>query len=87
MKAATQIAYKDFDADFFKLPKALQERIQAKIDMVGLNLEKIAHQRLTGVTAFKLRVGDYRVAYTFNLESNEIHLLAVGHRRDVYRKL
>ena len=55
--------------------------------MLGLNLEKIVHQRLVGVSAFKLRVGDYRVAYAFNLERNEIHLLAVGHRREVYRKL
>ena len=29
--------------------------------------------------------GDYRIIYAFNLEKNEIHLLAIGHRREIYQ--
>ncbi len=31
-------------------------------------------------------MGDYRVIYTFDTARNEIHLLAVGHRQEIYRK-
>jgi mRNA-degrading endonuclease RelE of RelBE toxin-antitoxin system len=32
-----------------------------------------------------MRVGDYRVIYDFDAAKNEIQLLAVGHRREIYR--
>ena len=35
---------------------------------------------------YRLRVGDYRVVYDFNQSKGMLHLLAVGHRREVYRK-
>jgi mRNA interferase RelE/StbE len=34
---------------------------------------------------FKLRVGDYRVIYEFDANRNEIYLITIGHRREVYR--
>ena len=40
---------------------------------------------MTGSDRFRLRVGDYRVIYKFDLEKNEIYLLNVGHRREIYR--
>jgi mRNA-degrading endonuclease RelE of RelBE toxin-antitoxin system len=40
---------------------------------------------MTGGNRYRLRVGDHRVIYTFDLPRNEIHLLAVGHRREIYR--
>ena len=36
--------------------------------------------------AFRLRVGDFRVIYQFNVETNTLFLIAVGNRRDVYKK-
>jgi mRNA interferase RelE/StbE len=40
---------------------------------------------MTGGNRYRLRVGDYRIIYTFDKTRNEIHLLAVGHRREIYR--
>ncbi len=85
MKAATQVYSRDFDADFLKLPTDLQIRIAAKIDDVGSRLATYPHLKLTGVDCYKLRVGDYRVAYDFDVTQGLIYLLAVGHRREVYR--
>jgi mRNA-degrading endonuclease RelE of RelBE toxin-antitoxin system len=34
---------------------------------------------------FRARAGDYRAIYTFDLRQNIIHLLAIGHRREIYR--
>jgi mRNA interferase RelE/StbE len=86
LSAALQIYSRDFDADFFRLPAALQARIQASIDHLGMALDSHPHQRLKGVDAFRLRVGDYRVIYDFDRSKGILRLLSVGHRRDVYRR-
>ena len=85
MSAAQQIFYSGFDAPFFKLPTNIQSRIEAKIDGMGLRLKTFPHHRLKGHDRFRLRVGDYRIIYTFDAERNIIHLLAVGNRREIYR--
>ncbi len=40
---------------------------------------------MTGANRYRIRVGDYRIVYTFDPGRKEIHLLAVGHRREIYR--
>lgn len=85
MSAALQIYYSGFDAAFFKLPPKIQSRIEAKIDDLGLRLKTFPHYRLKGQNRFRLRVGDYRIIYTADVERNIIHLLAVGNRREIYR--
>jgi len=42
---------------------------------------------LQGTDAFRLRVGDYRVIYDFDLKEQRLDLLFVGHRREIYRDL
>jgi len=86
VKPALQIFSRDFDAEFFRLPTDLQERIAAKIDRLGLMLDRFSHTRLTGMDSYRLRVGDYRVIYEFDLSKGTLFLLGVGHRREVYRK-
>jgi len=85
VSAATQIYYQSFDAVFFKLPPALRERVEHRIDEIGLKLASYPHHRLKGSDRFRARVGDYRIIYTFDVAQNKIHLLAIGHRREIYR--
>jgi mRNA interferase RelE/StbE len=85
VSAATQVYYASFDAVFLKLPAALGARVEAKIDEIGLRLKSFPHHRLKGSNRFRVRVGDYRIIYAFDLEQNRIHLLAIGHRREIYR--
>jgi mRNA interferase RelE/StbE len=85
VSAALQIYYTPFDAAFFKLPASIRGRIEAKIDEMGLRLSSFPHYNLTGSNRYRLRIGDYRVIYTFDVEHSVIHLLAVGHRREIYR--
>ncbi len=86
MSPAEQIYSRDFDADFFRLPAEVRARIESAIDRLGSNLDRHPHHRMTGVAAFRLRVGDYRVIYDFDRSKGVLHLLDVGHRREVYRK-
>ena len=87
MSAATQVYYASFDAAFFQLAPALRARIEARIDEIGLRLSSFPHHRLKGSNRFRARVGDYRIIYSFDLKENKIHLLGVGHRREIYRGL
>ena len=85
MSAALQVYYTPFDAAFFKLPPQVRARIESSIDEMGQRLATFPHHRLTGSNRFRLRVGDYRIIYTFDAAAGIIHLLAVGHRRQIYR--
>jgi len=85
VSAALQVYYQQFDAEFFRLPQQIQLRIEQKIDDVGVRLATFPHHRLKGSNRYRLRVGDYRVIYTFDLTNGKLYLLAVGHRREIYR--
>ena len=51
---------------------------------LGENFDDIRHQALSANLSglFKLRIGDYRVIYSFDDDFITIH--QVGHRRDIY---
>ena len=80
MSAATQIYNADFDAVFLELSSAFQARIETRIGELGARLNAFPHHRLKASNRFRLRVGDYRVIYTFDLTQNALHLLALGHQ-------
>ena len=83
--AATQIASREYDDDFFRLSPQLQTFVQRKIDAMGLRLTTFPHYRMTGSNKYRLRAGDYRVIYRFNAARGEIYLVAIGNRREIYR--
>jgi mRNA interferase RelE/StbE len=85
--AALQIWSHTFSKSFDDLPANIRETVQHKIDETGIRLEDFPHKRLQGRPEFKLRVGDYRVLYEFNLEAGRIHLHYVGHRREIYKRV
>ena len=66
--AATQICSALFDRRFFNPPAGTQQQIQRRIDELGCSLRGFSHHRMQGVEAFRLRVGDFRVIYRFNVE-------------------
>ena len=84
--AATQIASREFDHDFFRLPPQIREHIQRKIDSMGARLSAFPHFRMTGSDKYRLRIGDYRLVYRFDQVKREIYLVAIGHRREIYKE-
>jgi mRNA interferase RelE/StbE len=85
VNCATEIYAREFDSVLFKLPPQVREAIEKKIQQLGSRLADYPHQRLTGRSEYRLRVGDYRVIYDFDREKNIIYLIAVGNRRQIYR--
>ena len=74
--------------DIKPLDPALQSRILNKLEWMGQNAELLRHQALRGkewVGCFKYRIGEYRIIYQLDWSAEELVVLKVGHRREVYR--
>ena len=70
-----------------RLPVTVFRRISSAI--LGLEAEPRPRgcRRLRGVDEYRLRVGASRVLYTVDDAQRVVEVVAVGHRRDVYRDL
>jgi mRNA interferase RelE/StbE len=68
------------------LTSTIQERILRKIRWLAENFDNLSPEGLSANLSglFKLRVGDYRIIYSFDIERQCITVHKVGHRRDVY---
>ncbi len=73
--------------DLGSLNKAIAQRIFTKIRWLAENFDSLTPEPLTGQWkgVYKLRVGDYRVLYTFNPGEQIIIVHFVRHRREVYK--
>ena len=73
-------------ADLDNLTQAVRIRVLKKIDWLRSNFEQISPLPLTANWSgfYKLRVGDYRVIYEFDLELQVIIIIRVGHRSEIY---
>jgi mRNA interferase RelE/StbE len=85
VRQATEIYSREFDAILSRLPPEIQRRILTRVRELGRRLDDFPHVRLQGRTEFRLRAGDYRIIYTFDAMRNELSLVTLGHRREVYR--
>ena len=72
MAAALQIWSVTFSHAFDNLPPSVRAIVQREVDELGTRLETFPHQRLQGRPEFKLRAGDYRVLYEFDLRQGRI---------------
>jgi mRNA interferase RelE/StbE len=45
----------------------------------------VGSQKLTGQARYRVRQGPYRVLYTVDEDALVVEVVALGHRRDVYR--
>jgi mRNA interferase RelE/StbE len=61
-------------------------RILDRVEALADNPTPQQSRPLHGNTADRrLRIGDYRVLYAIDFSSRSISILAIGHRRDIYR--
>lgn len=76
----------DATVELEALTPTIQERILRKVRWLFDNFENMNHQALSANLSglFKLRVGDYRVIYSFIVTEKRIIIHKVGHRRSIY---
>ncbi len=73
------------EKDMNRLPATTFGRVSRAI--LGLEREPrpTGAQKLRGAEEYRIRVGAYRVLYMIQDRDRTVEVLAVGHRRDVYR--
>lgn len=86
MASALQIWSATYSKAFDALPLHVRAAVERKVDEMGQRLETFPHQRLQGRDECKLRVGDYRVLYEFDVIRGRIFLHYVGNRREIYKR-
>ena len=68
------------------LPPKEQRRIRAAIDLLAEEPRPPGCVALSGEeSVYRVRVGDYRILYEVIDARLVVHVIRVGHRRDVYR--
>jgi mRNA interferase RelE/StbE len=78
--AFTPAAWRDWQ----KLPKQIRSRLETKLLTDARDPLRHAVKLTSSVIGqYRFRVGDYRIV--FDLSENLITILAVGHRKDIYR--
>ncbi|MHC5855589.1 type II toxin-antitoxin system RelE family toxin [Nostoc sp.] len=69
------------------LPNDVAERVVEKIQNLALEPRPDGVVKLKGFdNEYRIRVGDYRVRYEIDDESQIVQLLQCKHRKDVYKK-
>lgn len=69
-----------------QLDREVQPRIQGAIALLALNPRPPAARALRGRPGLRVRVGDYRIVYTVEDDVLLVVVVAIGHRREVYRR-
>lgn len=73
--------YKDLKV----LSRSDLKRILSKIEELAQNPRPAGSQKLSGLELFRVRQGKYRIVYSIQDRELVVHVIKVGHRKDVYR--
>lgn len=68
-----------------RLPLALATRIVAAMTALEHDPRPPGCKKLSGLDAWRVRVGDYRLVYEIHEREIVIVVLRIAHRKDVYR--
>ena len=68
-----------------RLDRMAQRRVQGAITLLAADPRPPGARQLRGRPGWRVRVGDYRIIYTIEDDRLVVLVLALGHRRDVYR--
>ena len=68
-----------------KLPTVVHSRISNRILSLENNPRPRGAKKLSGRDEYRLRVGNYRILYTVSDSESAVIIIAVGHRREIYR--
>jgi mRNA interferase RelE/StbE len=85
--SAEIIFSKSAEKQLLKLNKNIAERLMQKLLEFGSDIPPTS--RAKGLTnskdaEYRYRVGDFRILFDYNEKLNQIEILKVAHRRDVY---
>ena len=80
---------KGAEEDLSNLDASVRQRILEKLFWLEENFDDILPKSLSNKLSryYKLRVGDWRIAYLVIQEMQEISVVAIDHRKDIYNRI
>ena len=80
------------DSSAVKELKKLKKSVPPVFSRLIKTIDSLANSPLNGKPlqgnkkgCYSLREGDYRIIYEVHLNDKAVHVIAVGHRKDIYR--
>ena len=73
------------ERELSRLARPTHDRIIERIIRLGTAPRPPGAVKLQGHDAYRIRVGDHRVLYVVDDTRRRVEIIAVGHRREVYR--
>ncbi len=77
---------KSVSKDLKRIAKYNLHRIKSGIEELENfpNISNIKYLTNHPIAEYRLKVGNYRILFDVDWQNKEIHILKIGHRRDVY---
>lgn len=69
-----------------KIQKKDLPKIIDRIQKLALNPRPKRCRKLSSLERYRIRHGNYRIIYSVSDRDFKIHIVKIGHRREVYRK-
>ncbi len=73
------------EREFEALPPNIQARLAPHLRALEQNPRPPGAKKLKARPGYRFRVGEYRVIYAVDDRDRIVRILAIGHRRDIYR--
>ena len=67
------------------IPKKELQKIVKKIKTLSSDPRPQGSQKLSHREQYRIRQGDYRIIYSIHDDDLTIHIMKVGHRKEIYR--
>ena len=67
------------------IPKKELQKILKKIRALSSNPRPKGSQKLSYREQYRFRQGDYRIVYSIRDDDLAVHIIKVGHRKEIYR--
>lgn len=83
--AYTVILRRTAEKEHDQLPHKIHKRITGKLLELESDPRPYGVQKLHGHDGYRIRIGDHRVLYLIDDSVKTVEIVAIGHRREVYR--
>ena len=68
------------------IPKKDIKQIIRRIQALAQNPRPHGSQKLSAKEQYRIRQGNFRIVYSIQDEEMTVHIVKIGHRREVYRR-
>lgn len=84
--AAYNIYFREsVEKDLKSIPNEDVKKILHRISLLSDEPRPIGGEKLTGLDRYRIRQGKYRIVYSIQDKELTVWVVAVGHRKDIYR--